>query len=284
METKTSLSLGYPSEAPNCKISGPSLRQTAFEQFLRSSIGKNSVAGLAITKEIAPRGAACVKRLRTSSPRSSAKRDSQRSAPFEDEAWSTGGILWASDSPQMKVPRPTWPLIKPSDSSSAYAFATVVRCTPNITASSRLAGIRSPGRKSPACTSARNWSRSWTYRGTWLSGWRCTGSIGSPLAANSTRHWTATRANLSLTLECGGLAAAFGASPQASPLPSANPFAAEALVPRRVIPDSPVRLPRTQLPHAKARQIILIALVDLRHRQISRLHDVFPHFHLLRSV
>src|SRR6267154_1379296 len=141
MQTKTSLSLGYPSEEPNCKISGPSLRQTAFEQFLRSSIGKNSVAGLAITKEIAPRGAACVKRLRASSPRSSAKRDSQRSAPFEDEAWSTGRILWASDSPQMKVPRPTWPLIKPSDSSSAYALATVVRWTPSCTASSRLAGV-----------------------------------------------------------------------------------------------------------------------------------------------
>src|SRR5580692_8979239 len=48
-----------------------------------------------------------------------------------------------------------------------------------MVASSRLAGIRSTGRRSPAWTRARSWSRSWTYRGTWDSGWRCTGSIVS---------------------------------------------------------------------------------------------------------
>src|ERR1700743_3030077 len=48
-----------------------------------------------------------------------------------------------------------------------------------MVASSRLAGMRSPGRRSPAWTRARSWSRSWTYRGTWDSGWRCTGSIVS---------------------------------------------------------------------------------------------------------
>src|SRR5271170_861254 len=48
-----------------------------------------------------------------------------------------------------------------------------------MVASSRLAGIRSPGRKSPACTSERSWSRSWMYSGTWLSGWRCSGNIVS---------------------------------------------------------------------------------------------------------
>src|SRR5580692_165405 len=50
-----------------------------------------------------------------------------------------------------------------------------------MVASSRLAGMRSPGRKSPACTSERSWSRSWTYSGTWLSGWRCSGNIVSHL-------------------------------------------------------------------------------------------------------
>src|SRR6266481_2801268 len=48
-----------------------------------------------------------------------------------------------------------------------------------MVASSRLAGMRSPGRKSPAWTRARNWSRSWMYSGTWLCGWRWSGSIVS---------------------------------------------------------------------------------------------------------
>src|SRR5581483_895656 len=48
-------------------------------------------------------------------------------------------------------------------------------------ASSRLAGMRSPGRKSPEWTRARSWSRNWTYSGTWLSGWRWRGNIVSGL-------------------------------------------------------------------------------------------------------
>src|SRR5712664_1274903 len=78
------------------------------------------------------------------------------------------------------------------------------------------------------------------------------------------KHWLSPSSQFYTTLDCyksqfvsdlgvRRSCRAFAASPQASPLPSANPFAAEALVPRRVIPDSPVRLPRSQLPHAKAR-------------------------------
>jgi hypothetical protein len=50
------------------------------------------------------------------------------------------------------------------------------------------------------------------------------------------------------------------------------------LVPRRVIPDSSVHFSRRQLPHAKVRQITLVALVDLRHRQVFLLHHIFPSF------
>src|ERR1700730_5001155 len=127
-------------------------------------------------------------------------------------------------------------------------------------ASSRLAGMRSPGRKSPACTSARSWSRSWTYRGTWLCGWRWTGSIGSPLAANYIRHWPATRANLSPGLSLSGLLF------------------------RRMVADAPVGLARRQLPETELRQVTFIALVDLGHRQVFGLHDVFPRFHFLRGI
>ena len=36
-------------------------------------------------------------------------------------------------------------------------------------------------RNSPQWTSARSWSRNWTYSGMWLSGCRWSGSIGSLL-------------------------------------------------------------------------------------------------------
>src|SRR5260370_26400989 len=101
------------------------------------------------------------------------------------------------------------------------------------------------------------------------------------------KHWLSPSSQFYTTLDCyksqfvsdlgvRRSCRAFAASPQASPLPSANPFAAEALVPRRVVPDSPLPLPPRPLPHPKARQIILIALRDLPHPQISPLHHLFP--------
>src|SRR6266852_3419367 len=107
----------------------------------------------------------------------------------------------------------------------------------------------------------------------WLSGWRCTGSIGSPLPANCTRDWPATRANLSPR------SAAFKLRVGAARSPSTT-----GLIFRRVISNPTVRFPGSQLLYAKLGQVALVALVDLRHRQVSRLHHILTGFHLLRSV
>src|SRR5258707_2617660 len=96
------------------------------------------------------------------------------------------------------------------------------------------------------------------------------------------KHWPSPSSQFYTTLDCyksqfvsdlgvRRSCRAFAASPQASPLPSANPFAAEALVPRRVIPQSPVPLPPSPPPHAKAPPSHMIALAELRHPQTSHL-------------
>src|SRR5882762_9359000 len=53
---------------------------------------------------------------------------------------------------------------------------------------------------------------------------------------------------------------------------------------RRVVADTPVGLACRELPDAKLSRVILVALVDLGHRQITWLYDVFSRFHLLRGV
>ena len=58
----------------------PSLRSTALQQRRNSSTGKNSSEGRAVTNAIASGGTSGIRRLRPSSPRSSAKSDSQRIA------------------------------------------------------------------------------------------------------------------------------------------------------------------------------------------------------------
>src|SRR5260370_9405782 len=107
----------------------------------------------------------------------------------------------------------------------------------------------------------------------WVSGWRCTGRIGSPLPANCTRDWPATRANLSPRSAAFKLRVGAARSPSTADL-----------IFRRVISNPTVRFPGSQLPYAKLGQIALVALVDLRHGQVPRLHHILTGFHFLGSV
>src|SRR5579884_517739 len=66
------------------------------------------------------------------------------SAATPSRVSSRSGRAWT------KLPRPTWPRISPSDSSSSYAAATVVRFRPSEPANSRVGGSFSP-RASPPC-------------------------------------------------------------------------------------------------------------------------------------
>src|SRR5579863_3138975 len=96
----------YPSDEPICSTLRPSLRKMALQQLRNSSSGKYSSGGRAATKPIASFGTWGVRRLRPSSPRSSAKSVSQRTEPplpFDRG----GGVNWRAGAPQIYVPRPT---------------------------------------------------------------------------------------------------------------------------------------------------------------------------------
>src|SRR5580704_1715087 len=139
-----------------------------------------------------------------------------------------------------------------------------MRCTPSMVASSRLAGMRSPGRKSPACTRARNWSRSWMYSGTWLCGWRWSGSIVS--------HLQPILPEIGLMQEPICLQAAGGLG------------RLSRLRRGRFVADAPVLLAGFQGADAQLRQVAGIALIDLLERKILTLNFMLPRFHLFRII
>src|SRR5713226_5790308 len=150
-----------------------------------------------------------------------------------------------------------------------------------MVASSRLAGMRSPGRKSPACTRARNWSRSWMYSGTWLCGWRWSGSIVS--------HLRPILPDIGLPQEPICLPA--GATP-GRPLPRSakathrprfrGTWFTDSLA--WFVPDSAVDFPRFQVADAQSRQILLIALIYLLHGKIRVIKLILPCRHAFRII
>src|SRR6202049_692661 len=56
------------------------------------------------------------------------------------------------------------------------------------------------------------------------------------------------------------------------------------LISRGMVPDAAVSFAGGELPDAKLRQIHIVALIDLRHRQVRGLDDIFASFHFLRGI